>query len=294
MGKQYISQVERIQEVDNVNYLTSEAYIHYFNRLMLMITSLFEWKNLPNNIPERYIEKVLFEFGDIAFVNDDVLGLICLKCEPYSSLNLYREPTAWLCYSDNGYMKDYLSSDIEIVRNNKYSIPSQYLIEHHLQRLYNLEVTIDKNLWFQRNIGIVKSSDETAMTRKNIIEQYDKNSFIIFGKEKLNTENLLETLSFDVPFIADKLEDIKDRKWNDLIGMFGVNSANTSKRERLITDEANANNQLIDLSVDVLLAERKIAVEKINKRWNLNIEVDLRNKREEQEIVSRETMEGGE
>jgi hypothetical protein len=284
MSKVYPSKVERIEEVDNVTYLNSEAYIHYFNRLMLMITSLFKWENLPNNIPERYIEKVLFGEGNVAFVNDESMGLICTKCMQYDSLNIYNEPLAWLCYSDNGYYQDYKNVDIEVVRNNKYSIPSSYLINHHLQRLYNLEITIDKNLWFQRNMAIVKSSDETALTRKNIVEQYDKNSFIVYGKKNLETENLLETLGFNVPFIADKLEDIKERKWNDLIGMFGINSANTSKRERLITDEANANNQLTDLSVDVLLAERQLAVERINKRWNLNIKVSLRNSREEMEV----------
>jgi hypothetical protein len=294
MNKVKPSQVERIQEVDNMAYLKSETYIHYFNRLMLMITSLFKWENLPNNIPERFIEKILFEEGNIAFIDDESVGLMVARCMQYDKLNLYDTPVAWLCYSNNGYYKDFKEIDIEIIRNNKYSIPSSILINHHLQRLYNLEITIDKNLWFQRNMGIVKSSDETALTRRNIVEQYDKNSFIIYGKKNLDTDNLLETLSFDVPFIADKLEDIKDRKWNDLIGMFGINSANTSKKERLITDEANANNQLIDLSVDVLLAERKEAVAKINERWGLDIKVSLRNKREIESKMNEDNQKGGE
>jgi hypothetical protein len=282
------SNVMKINEVDKAQYFNSETYINYLSRLMLMITSLFKWDNLPNNIPERYIEKVLFEEGKIAFVNSSEFGLITTKCTQYSALNIYAEPLAWLCYSDNGFMEDYKTDDIEIIRNNKYCYPTRQLIEHHLQRLTNIEVTIDKNLWYQRNLAIIKSTDETRLTTSNIIDQYDNNSFIIYGKKDLELKDNIEKLDFDIPFIADKLEDIKERKWNELINMLGINSANTQKKERLITDEANANNQLINLSVDIMLAERQQAVERINKRWGLNINVNLRNKNEQEGGVENE------
>jgi hypothetical protein len=246
-----------------------------------MCTSLIKWENLPEGIPERYIEKSLFTNGKLAFVNnEDSTGFSILKCEGYSELNLYDEPIKWLCYSDNMYMQDYNTEDIEIIRNNKHEIATLFLIRHGLERICNLDRTIDKNLWYQRNLAIIKSTDETIMTNKNLMQQYDQNNFIAYGKKDLELKDNIDKLSFDIPFIADKLEDIKDRKWNELLNMLGINSANTSKKERLITDEANANNQLIELSADVLLAERQLAVERINKRWGLNIKVSLRNAKE--------------
>lgn len=283
------SNVMKIESTDTIDYLKSESYNHYMNRLMLMCTILFKWEGLPETIPERYIEKVLFENGKIAFVEDENVNIIPLKCEQYSELNIVEEPTSWLCYSNNGYMKDFKNSDIEIIRNNRYSFATRYLINYHIKKLFNLDITIDKNLWYQRNMGIIKSNDETRLTVANLIEQYDKNSYIVYGHKDLDLKDNLEHLSFNIPFIADKLEEIKDKKWNELINMLGINSVNTSKKERLITDEANANNQLIELSADIMLAERQEAVERINKRWGLNIKVSLRNnseiKKEEKEEV---------
>lgn len=282
MTKQYPSKVLKIEEVSNAEYWNSETYVHYLTRLMLMCTSLFEWTGLPQGMPERYLEKVLFNDGQLAFVNDSSYGIIATKCSSYQSFNFYNEPISWLCYSDNGYYKNFNTNDIEIVRNNKYSFSTRYLIEHHIQRLFNIERTIDKNLWYQRNMVILKSSDSTRLTMSNLVDQYDKNNLLIYGHEDLDLKDNIDKLDFNIPFIADKLEDIKDRKWQELINMLGINSANTQKKERLITDEANANNQLIDLSVDIMLAERKLAVEAINKRWGLNIEVKLRNEKKEE------------
>lgn len=286
------SKAMKIEETDTMEYKSSEAYTHYLIRLMLMCTSLFKWEGLPNNIPERYIEKVLFYNGDIAFVDDENTGLCALKCEQYDKLNLYDESTSWMCYSDNGYIKDYKTEDIEIIRNNKFSYPTRYLIEYHIKKLFNLDLTIDKNLWYQRNMAIIKSTDETRLTTKNIVEQYDKNAYIVYGHKDLDLKDNIDNLNFNIPLIADKLEEIKDKKWNELINMLGINSANTTKKERLITDEANANNQLIDLDADVMLAEREEAVERINKRWNLNIKVSLRNKEERQD--DKTSKKGGE
>lgn len=286
MTKQYPSKAMRIEEVDNSTYFTSEAYQHYLIRLMLMCTALFKWENLPPNIPERYIEQVLFYEGKIAFVKqEESVGLMALKCEQYGSLNLYNEPTEWLCYSDNGYLEDFKSEDIEIIRNNRFSYPTKFLINYHIKKLFNLDITIDKNLWYQRNMSILKSSDETRLTMNNIIDQYDKNSYIIYGKKELDIKDNIENLNFNIPFIADKLEEIKSKKWNELINMLGINSANTDKKERLITDEANANNQLIELDVDIMLAEREEAVKRINERWGLNITVSLRNENKTNEKV---------
>lgn len=41
------------------------------------------------------------------------------------------------------------------------------------------------------------------------------------------------------------------------------------KKERLITDEANSNNELINLNLQSYLAPRKIACEQFNEKFNL-------------------------
>ena len=57
------------------------------------------------------------------------------------------------------------------------------------------------------------------------------------------------------------------------------------KKERLIVDEANANNDYINRNVDLLYKNRKIACDKINEKFNLNITVKRVNNIEEIQYI---------
>lgn len=263
-------------ETDIAAYMNNETYYHYFNRAMLMLTAMFKWKGLPEKIPSRFIEKCLFDYGVCAFVNDENLGQIVTKCTQSSDLNLYDESVAWKCYSNNGYNEIFEDEEINIIRNNAYCIPTQFLLHHHLRRIFDLERTIDKNLWYQRNLGVLKSTEDARLTLENIMKDYDENKYIVFGSKKLDLMNSLEMLKFDIPYVGLQLEQHKEIKWNDFLNMFGINTVNTQKKERLISDEANANNQMIEINVDVMLEQRQEAAEEINKRYGLNITVEMR------------------
>ena len=62
--------------------------------------------------------------------------------------------------------------------------------------------------------------------------------------------------------------------------LFGLNNV-IDKKERLIVDEANANNDYINRNVDLLFKNRKIACNEINKKFGLNISVKRVNNIEE-------------
>ena len=47
-------------------------------------------------------------------------------------------------------------------------------------------------------------------------------------------------------YIGDKLLDAYDRIEDKLLTFLGINNANTSKRERLVVDEVNSNNDFIN------------------------------------------------
>lgn len=276
MSKQYPSQVLKITDVTNEFYINSRTYMYFLQRVTLMCLSMFKWTNLPNNIPERFVERILFSEGKISFLDDRLFGYMMTRCTQYGELNFYDEPVAWKCYSSNGYDKDFSAEDVEIIRNNKMSLPTTSVIDFHLSRLFNLQRTIDANLWQQRHPIVIKSTESQRLTWENLFKKYDDNGYLIYGTDKLNLKDI-ESLDLKVPFIAPELYDLMEKVWNDLINSLGVNSANTSKKERLISDEANANNQIVQLNKDIMLEEREIAVERINAKFGLNIKVEMRN-----------------
>ena len=83
-----------------------------------------------------------------------------------------------------------------------------------------------------------------------------------------------------VPYVADKLLEDRKKIENELLTLFGLNNV-IDKKERLIVDEANANNDYINRNVDLLYKNRKQACDEINEKFGLNISVKRVNNIEE-------------
>ena len=54
--------------------------IKYYERLTELAISMFEWKNLPESIDERFLELALFSDGMAVFFRDDELGDYLASC----------------------------------------------------------------------------------------------------------------------------------------------------------------------------------------------------------------------
>ena len=58
--------------------MNNRVYTHYYYKLMLIARSLFEWKNLPNGINEKWIERYLFSEGSCVFYKDPTIGFMVI------------------------------------------------------------------------------------------------------------------------------------------------------------------------------------------------------------------------
>ena len=95
-------------------------------------------------------------------------------------------------------------------------------------------------------------------------------------------ENLKENY-----LISDMLSDLRKLE-NDFCTAVGIPNANTDKRERLITDEVNANNVETSTRAARWLERLQDCAQRVNKMYSLDITVDWRYKpNDEQSIDSR-------
>ena len=105
--------------------------------------------------------------------------------------------------------------------------------------------------------------------------QYSGNTPFIFGSKQFDLNNRLSVLKTDAPFLLDKLQLYKHDVWCEALTFLGINNANTDKKERLITDEVNSNNELINYYLNCFYKTRKDACDRINKKYGLNISIKL-------------------
>ena len=262
------------------NQLNNRTYTDYFYRLMLIARSLFKWEGLPNGIDEKWIEKYLFYEGTCVFYKDPNLGFMVTKWSTEGTLNAYDEPTTIRPYAtntmelNNGQLLDN-NENCVIIRNNDDMIPTFPTIQLYSADLTNIKRTIDTNISVQKTPTVVTCTDKQKLTFKQAIKQRDENEPVIYGDKNIDI-NSINVLNTSAPIVFDKLQIQKNNIWNECMTFLGINNANTDKRERLVDDEVQANNQLIKANEDVMLKSRERACELINKIFNLNISVKRR------------------
>ena len=148
-------------------------------------------------------------------------------------------------------------------------------------RLYEAERTCDVNIKAQKTPYILVGDESFKLTLKNLWNKIIGNEPVIFGDKKQLSSDVVRSIKTEAPFIADKVMDYKKKIWNEALTYLGINNILEDKKERLITDEANSNNELINMNLQARLAPRKEACKQFNELFKTNIDVrvrsDLRN-----------------
>lgn len=273
--------------------INNQTYIDYYQRLMEFAINMFEWRNLPPSVDERFLELTLYEKGYCLYFNDEVVGNLALTCTIGGMLDVYRIPTERRAFAVNGYNKICTSQDSVLIFNNYLHTPTILTIELFARRLYEIERTIDVNVKAQKTPTLVLASEQQRLTMKNLYMQYDGNEPFIFGDKDMEFEGI-KCLKTDAPYVADKLQVLKHQIWNEALTFCGIENSNQDKKERLVADEVGSNYGNIEAQRNVMLNARRQAADKINRMFGTNIEVGFRsslNTMVNSENVSRETFE---
>lgn len=237
---------------------------------------MFEWKNLPPTVDERYLELQLFENAAVVYFNDDVMGDLCLSCIANGNFDVYGNPIVRRAYSRyNNYQKVLDEFNSVIVWNNYLRTSSRLDVEMFARRLYNLDRIIDVNANAQKTPCIVQGTEQQRLTLLNLYKEFDGNAPFIFGDKNLDL-NSLKVLTTGAPFVADRIYQLKTQIWNEALTYLGISNINTQKKERMITDEVLRNQGGTIASRYSRLQARREGARKINEMFGTNIEVNYR------------------
>lgn len=290
----------KLKETDLAMIINNQTYINYLDRLKLIACSLFTWEGLDEVAgfgASRFLEMSLYENGRACFVKDKDLGYLALKVNPSDKLNVYNLPEKVLAWSI-GYNKNYKFDDVVYIMNNLLELPTSNTINLFAYRLYETERTIDTNLIAQKTPVLIEGDTKTILTLKNTYMSFAGNTPFIFGNKDYNINQKLNALKTDAPYLIDKLELHKHEIWNEALTFLGIDNANTDKKERLITDEVESNNELINYYLNCFYKTRKQACDMINKKYGLDIKIklnkDVLELLKEEDLIFNLDNEGGE
>ena len=262
---------KRATLTDLLNDLTFRCL---YNKFQLITVNAFQWKGLPEGIVERHIESVLFEHGKAIFFRDPLMSYMCLQCEPSSNVNVYGDPVSYNAIGFN-YRHRYSADDCVIVENNKLRLATKDFLLFYVNKLCEAERTMDVNVKANKTPVIVLCDDKDVLSFKNLFRKVDGNEPAIYADRGMNIDGI-QALDLKAKFLGNELMEYKKTVENELLTFLGINNTPHEKKERLITDEANSNNMLIDSFFELQLEARKRACEAINAMYGLNVSVERR------------------
>lgn len=260
----------------------NRTYNHYWQRIMEMAVTRFEWINLPSTVDERYLELALITDGHALFFYDDVLGYLALRSANGGKLNVYDVPDYRTVVANNGYRYTGTEKDSVIIYNNFLRTSSAIDIQLYAERLANLDRTIDVNVNSQKTPVLISCNQQQQLTMKNLYMKYEGNSPYIFGDNSISPD-VIKVLKTDSPYVSDKLYILKEQIWNEVCGYLGIANISYQKKERMIRDEVQRGMGATIQSRYSGLIVRQQACRQINELFGLEIDVRFREQQSELE-----------
>lgn len=259
------------------NYLNDATYNDYFERMKKIALSIFEWENLPETCNAEYLELCLFEKGVASLLYEDNIGFINANAIANEGINIYNIPIKFNCQTANGlnfYRDLYIANsgkeknkECILIKNNQNKISTMSSITLFCYRLYIAERTIDTNMHAQRTPVTILCDDKQLYTVKNLYAKYDGFEPLIIGQKDLDQFETVKVLKTDAPYLIDKLEQYKEKIWNEALSFLGINNIAIEKKERLTENESNVNNELINMNLQSFLAPRLQACKEFNEKF---------------------------
>lgn len=266
-------------------HVSNTALTQFFARYLWQdIYSVIKW-TIPDNWNEGYFNFCLYQIGTCAVINTDKFGVIPQQCG-LGGLTVQYQP-AYVLISN-----PLLRTDIKLTIGTNCGLLhpcADYMglgdiVGYYADLMAITAESLGMNTWNSKLSYILAANNKAAS--KSLQTVYDKisegNPAVAVDEQLINkATGRPNWFPFDTNvggnYIGDKLVILL----NNLFDMFhtdiGIPNANTDKRERLISDEVNANNIETSAKTDTMIDRLKKQIEETKRIFgNINLDCEWR------------------
>lgn len=137
------------------------------------------------------------------------------------------------------------------------------IVDDYIDRIVNVEMVINTNLSTHKIPFLYAVNPQDEAKAKDVVTRILNDEPVIFMD--FNELQNVQALITNTPYIIDKLYQYKISLENELLTYLGIDNAPDEKKERLIVDEVNANNALINANRSVVLTQLEDFCDKVNE-----------------------------
>ena len=227
----------------------------------------------PDDWDVDYILDTLFIEGKIC-ITDTSAGVLPLQCGVFG-LNCFQRPTSInIANPVLGSFTRTIGVDgvLMYLFDNRTFRSFAPVIDIFAQRLANCDSSIDVNLINTKVAYVFDCVDKKQADEAKLI--YDKitsgePAVFYHSTSGMNISDKMQFFKNDVKntYIADMVQAEKRAIYNEFLTQIGINNAAEEKRERLLVDEVNSNNDELMINMSYCYKNIKKGVEQVNKMY---------------------------
>ena len=277
----YINTLESAVQPANQNILNTQTGRFFQRYLLKKALAVFKW-TLPEWWDENYFLYVLYCRGYAAIFDSGKFGVIPQECG-LQGYNVFYRPTNVIIANPLLDIKNReIGKDAVLMQLQPDYMGVLDLCGHYAEKMALASSAINQNLW-NTKISIVFFAGNDA-EQQSIKKAYDRMSDgdpMVVVHKNLRDENgnlKYEVFNRDVKssyVISDLISDLRKIE-AEFDTRIGVPNANTDKRERLITDEVNANNVETHILCDMWMDSIQDGIQKVKDMFGLDIKCEWR------------------
>lgn len=281
--------------VHTQNTALTNYYVRY---LIQRAISVFKWTfpEIWERRAKNYFLYTLYCIGFVSVIETDKFGIIPQNCT-LTGYDVFYQPTR--CVISNQLINRTLEPEIG-KQCSLIKLQSDYfgildIIYYYADQLALLAEAVSVNAVNSKlSFAFGAENKAGAETLKKMYDSYTRGEPAVFyDKDLIDPETGQLNVQFfnnDVRnsyIISDLLNDIRTIM-NDFDSMIGISNANTQKRERMLVDEINANNQETKTLCELWLENLQTGCEETRDLFGIEISVDWR--KDETEVIKNDVI----
>jgi len=261
----------------------SQNIARYCIQMLNRTSTMFEYKNLPDTIPKRVLERYLqingrtlfFKYEDKYYISFGTYG-----GEP----DEYYEPTLYIV--SNPYLKLFKTFNLKtdecvLIRNDASMIGFTPFFRAYATLMAENDLSIRIADINTRALSIITAPDDpTKQGADEYLRKLESGELsaiqtnkILSGMESIETQPYANGSNLAVSMTSlIELQQYLKASWNNDVGL---NANYNMKRESLNSNESQLNEDALLPTPADMLEQRRIALDKINEMFGLDIKVDL-------------------
>lgn len=256
---------------------------YYMRYLIQKIISVFEFTGIPETWALNYFQYTLVCCGYVGIIDTDRYGVIPQECG-LGGFNIFYQPRFITVANPllPGIKEPEIGTECEVIKlqpdyGSAMDLVGTYadlmalclegagvnLLNSKLSYVFAASNKAQAES-FKKMFDKIASGDPAVFVDKNLFNEDGSRNWDVFfqnlGQNYITTD------------ILDNMKTLEDQ-FNTAIG---IPNANTQKKERLITDEVNANNHDTEAKVTLWLETMRRDMERVNNMFGLSLGVNYR------------------